>query len=335
MIEKEGLEKMKKHIRHAFLTLCIMLMFILGASVVSAANLPSGGKWFKNNYYYLFNNKVNWMSAKKECEKLGGQLVIIDSAKEDEFVYNYYSSNGYSDGWLGGYNKGTAQNPDWRWLDGRKMSSYTNWKPGQPDYDSSGSEAYVGYWGGSEWNNYNAQVKLPYICEWNYSFKLEKTSFTLNIGDKVYINVEKNSNNKQKITFKSNNKNIAKVSSKGMIVAKGTGVAKITVAQGSVQKAVTVIVLPSKVKEISLKSSTKDKIQLKWSSQAGVSGYEIYIYDTDIEEFDLVKTVSGNAVTIEGLDSGTKYKFKIRAYVKNGSKKYYGKYSDVYKASTK
>ena len=60
------------------------------------------------------------------------------------------------------------------------------------------------------------------------------------------------------------------------------------------------------------------------------------MYDADLEEFTYVKTVDDdfNVATISGLERDTTYKFKVCAYIKDNSKKYYGDYSKTIKGKT-
>jgi hypothetical protein len=135
--------------------------------------------------------------------------------------------------------------------------------------------------------------------------------------------------------WKSSDTSVAKVSSKGKVVAVSAGACKITCTVKKTSATATVIVLPSKVTKISTISSGKNFVQLSWKAQSGVSGYKVYMYDTDLEEYTLVKTVkSGNSARIDSLKKNTTYKFKVVAYVKSGSKTYYGEKSSVYKAKT-
>lgn len=140
-----------------------------------------------------------------------------------------------------------------------------------------------------------------------------------------------------KITYTSSKKSIAKVSSKGKIVAVAPGSCKIAVKAKGVTSNVTVIVLPDKVKSVKQVSKTKNSIKLSWKKQTGVSGYEVWMYDPDLEEYTKEKNVSSdfNSATIKNLKKKTTYKFRVRSYVKVGSKKHYGEYSKVCKMKTK
>ena len=159
---------------------------------------------------------------------------------------------------------------------------------------------------------------------------------TLNCGDSIFLSASSTgSGAKGKTTWKSSNKTIAKVSSKGKVVAVNPGVCTITCKKGSFSVKATIIVKPKKVTTVSVLSKSKNAIQLQWKKQAGAKGYQVVIYDKDLEEYTPVKSTSFNNLYVSGLKKKTYYKFKIRAYVKDGSKKVYGAYSKVFTAKTK
>lgn len=137
--------------------------------------------------------------------------------------------------------------------------------------------------------------------------------------------------------WSSSNTNVAKVSSKGKIVAIGTGTCLITCKVGTAKKSLRVIVRPKKVQNFAVSSKTTTSVTFKWNRLDNVTGYRIYMYDSDIQEYTYVKTVDGafRTTTVKGLKKGRTYKFKIRAYVKVNGKNYYGAYSDVLKVTTK
>lgn len=130
--------------------------------------------------------------------------------------------------------------------------------------------------------------------------------------------------------WKSSNTKIAKVSSKGKIVAVAVGSCKVTCTIGGVSKSVKVVVLPKKVTGVKELSKGKNEIQLTWAAQKGVSSYQVYMYDVDLEEYTLVATTKGavNSARVKDLSKNTSYKFKVRAVLKAG-KNYNGAYSKV------
>lgn len=76
---------------------------------------------------------------------------------------------------------------------------------------------------------------------------------------------------------------------------------------------------------------SKSKIKLSWKQIIGVDGYEIVRYNTKKKAYKKIKTLTNPktvSYTDKGLKKRTKYKYKIRAYQKNGTKKVYGFYSN-------
>ncbi len=62
-----------------------------------------------------------------------------------------------------------------------------------------------------------------------------------------------------------------------------------------------------------------------------MDGYEIVRYNTKKKAYKKIKTLTNPktvSYTDKGLKKRTKYKYKIRAYQKNGTKKVYGFYSN-------
>ena len=94
----------------------------------------------------------------------------------------------------------------------------------------------------------------------------------------------------------------------------------------------TIKVTPSVGKTTGLKAANYNynTVKLSWTKQEGVTGYQIYQYNSKIKKYVKVKTVSSkyNYAYIKSLKNGSTYKFKVRAYLK-GSKTLYGSYSSV------
>ncbi|MBR3948780.1 MAG: fibronectin type III domain-containing protein, partial [Clostridia bacterium] len=94
----------------------------------------------------------------------------------------------------------------------------------------------------------------------------------------------------------------------------------------------TIKVTPSVGKTTGLKAANYNynTVKLSWTKQSGVTGYQIYQYNSKTKKYVKVKTVSSkyNYAYIKSLKNGSTYKFKVRAYLK-GSKTLYGSYSSV------
>ncbi len=105
---------------------------------------------------------------------------------------------------------------------------------------------------------------------------------------------------------------------------------------GGFSSAITMATRPVKVTGVKFSSATKNSVTLTWKKQPGVTGYRVYRFDEETGKYVILATFTGssnNSYTDKGLEIGTKYKYKIRAYKKGGNY-YYGDYSDEYAVYT-
>ncbi len=81
-------------------------------------------------------------------------------------------------------------------------------------------------------------------------------------------------------------------------------------------------------------TETTSRITLSWSKATGADGYRIYKYNTKTKKYVLIDSVTvGRKYKVKNLKPGTTYKFKIRAYERDGSV-ILGKLSGVYETAT-
>ena len=83
-----------------------------------------------------------------------------------------------------------------------------------------------------------------------------------------------------------------------------------------------------------LKASSADSatIKLTWNKLSGASGYVLEKYDG--KKWVAVKTTTATSFTVTKLKANTTYQFRVKGYVKSGSKNVYSAYSTVLKVST-
>ena len=94
---------------------------------------------------------------------------------------------------------------------------------------------------------------------------------------------------------------------------------------------------PSKVTLSSLSDVSTSSVKIKWKKVSRADGYVIYQKKAD-GKYEKIKTITSGKTTSytkKSLSSGTKYTYKIRAYVKSGSDKVYGEYSSTKSTYTK
>ncbi len=180
---------------------------------------------------------------------------------------------------------------------------------------------------------YLVESKLSYS-----TLKLSETSLTLEKGDDVFLEYDYNNGKSGKATWSSSNKKVAKVSSKGQIIAVGHGTCTITCKVKDAKATATVVVKSASVSGLSVKAKGSNYIQISWNEQDNASGYQVWMYDNDFKEYSLVKTVKNGKTTsarITDLEKKTSYKFKVRSYIKSNGKNTYSDFSKVLTAKTK
>lgn len=100
---------------------------------------PSNG-----STYYLLDN-ASWTDSELEAESLGGTLAIVNSAEENKWIYDTFSSlSGVTRNlWIGLYRKDSGS--PFSWVSGEPVA-YTNWASGEPN-NTGGEEYYAEIWG--------------------------------------------------------------------------------------------------------------------------------------------------------------------------------------------
>jgi len=136
---------------------------------------------YNGHSYYRSTTSMTWTSAKVACENMGGHLVTMNSAAENNFVFQTWPS-----GWIG-FNDEVVEG-QWRWVTGEPVT-YTNWNPGEPN--NAGNEDYAQFVGGGRWNDL-PNVSLPYVIEFEYivtmgPWVLETTTLTNFVGDYSFL----------------------------------------------------------------------------------------------------------------------------------------------------
>lgn len=144
-----------------------------------------------------------------------------------------------------------------------------------------------------------------------------------------------------KLSYSSNNKNVATVSDTGKVTMKGYGKATITIRAlatnkyASAVKKVTVEVLPVAQKIKSLKQG-KGSIKVSYQKDSRATGYEIWCATkSDFSNAKKVTVGSATSKVVSGLKSYTKYYVRVRSYKKCGSAKVTGNWSSVKNIRTK
>jgi len=113
--------------------------FRAGAGIITGpiTNAANG-----HDYYLLSPN--SWTASEAEAESLGGTLVVINNAAEEDWVFSTFGDYGGTNRnlWIGLHRQG--QGGPFAWVTDEKMD-YADWHPGQPD-NGGGTESCVHIW---------------------------------------------------------------------------------------------------------------------------------------------------------------------------------------------
>ena len=123
----------------------------------------------QNQHLYIYVEKAKtWDGANGYCQSLGGNLVSIESASENDFVYKLSGGNS----WLGASDE--AQEGTWAWISEQPFD-FKYWDEGEPNNccpsqncgkEGCTPEHYLTFSGhGTTWNDV-PNDPLTFVCEW-------------------------------------------------------------------------------------------------------------------------------------------------------------------------
>jgi len=107
--------------------------------VVRPEGCSAGWSAYENSCYYIDNSPTQKMSdARLKCQNMGGDLVIIRSAQENDFIFDLVKKLNKGVGvWLGLQRKADSK---FYWIDDTPVEGhYQNWAQGEPN-DHGGRE---------------------------------------------------------------------------------------------------------------------------------------------------------------------------------------------------
>ncbi|MDO4300468.1 MAG: lectin-like protein [Clostridia bacterium] len=157
---------------------CILIFVLISSCICintygsSGMSIPDDAQIYNGHSYKVIGSGAYWSDAQNYCESVGGHLVTITSAGEQQFINSMLDN--YSDAdYLIGLRK--SLNNYGTWVTGEAVS-YTNWGSDQPD-NYNGNQ-YVGVITNGErngdgyfveakrWDD-NYDKEYGFICEWD------------------------------------------------------------------------------------------------------------------------------------------------------------------------
>ncbi|MCX6878255.1 MAG: C-type lectin domain-containing protein, partial [Verrucomicrobia bacterium] len=120
-------------------TNCLLLAASLAVALLPASALHAGtigGAVINpaNNHRYFLLTASSWTAARDEAAAFGGDLVVINDAAEEAWVWNTFGNLGGTPRnlWIG--LRRLVSGGPFLWVDGTPLG-YTNWLPGEPNND--------------------------------------------------------------------------------------------------------------------------------------------------------------------------------------------------------
>ena len=134
---------------------------------------------FAGNLYKVFDVEQNWYDAYKTCNEIGGHLVTITSAYEQNFLTQMIENRELEFARKYLYFTGSIKNTNvWEWITGEEFL-YTNWSAGGQDSDSNDWHiALATTLNIGEWEDVEHFQKWGFICEWELDIKESEHYFT-------------------------------------------------------------------------------------------------------------------------------------------------------------
>jgi hypothetical protein len=125
-------------------------------------------KCLLTNAYLLCEVGASWLIARAFCLAMGGDLVIINSAEEQEILWSEASSIDATDWWIGLSDRDTEH--EYIWVDGATAwdggaVGYNNWRDGSPARTPGEDCIEMDEHSDGGWNDSECSQSQPYICE--------------------------------------------------------------------------------------------------------------------------------------------------------------------------
>ncbi|NXL50685.1 MRC1 protein, partial [Podilymbus podiceps] len=132
--------------------------------LVDYEHIVSEDDWIIYNHkeYYFSKEPMPMEKARDFCKKSGGDLAVIESESEKNFLWKYTF---YKD-WGNNFYIGLSVSLDktFRWMDGTTVN-YVAWAPNEPNFANNDENCVVMYTQTGTWNDLNCGSVELFICE--------------------------------------------------------------------------------------------------------------------------------------------------------------------------
>ncbi|XP_072526159.1 uncharacterized protein [Salminus brasiliensis] len=130
-----------------------------------------GWRYFNSSLYYITSENNTWFKSQQHCKDKGGDLVIINSREEQEFITAILKG---TEAWIGLTDE--EKEGHWRWVDGSALTTGF-WWPGEPNnFENKEDCAVTGFkhvssTNASTWADYDCHHPVVGLCERTFRLK--------------------------------------------------------------------------------------------------------------------------------------------------------------------
>ena len=91
----------------------------------------------------------------------------------------------------------------------------------------------------------------------------------------------------------------------------------------------------NQVNNLKVETTTEGTVDLSWEKVNNITAYKVYIFDDSSNSYKYYNKTKNNYITINELLDAKTYNIRVRAYKNIDGTQYFGKYSNVVKATTR
>ena len=157
---------MQKKLRSFSLVIFFSLINIQFSLSTEAACSTGWVAYGKSCFLVIDIPTLEWNDARRNCQKLGGDLAKITSAAENQFIYNLISKQSKTTdngAWLGLHRKADTK---YYWADDTPLAGYAPWytgEPNNPSLEKCGNMFGPSDAGKGKWNDIRCSVDKNYV----------------------------------------------------------------------------------------------------------------------------------------------------------------------------
>ncbi|XP_077454650.1 uncharacterized protein LOC144073023 [Stigmatopora argus] len=121
---------------------------------------PSGWNKFGEKCYYISEKgeTKTWKRSRGDCQDRGGDLVIVTTKEERNFISTYYDRI-----WIG--LSDIEHEGKWKWVNGEELNFGGFWQKGEPNDSDAYENCVEQSRSGKGWNDMPCSETLSWVCE--------------------------------------------------------------------------------------------------------------------------------------------------------------------------